>query len=105
MVIQPKAPSSCPVRSSAPRKSRGDRPRAWLTAAKMAVAWEPFFWLRGRDQLPKWETHGPAARPPAAALAPQLLGVPSASAGHWALGRPHLSSLMPAVAPRKAGVS
>lgn len=45
MVIQPKAPSSCPVRSSAPRKSTGDWPRARLTAANTSSAWERFLRL------------------------------------------------------------
>lgn len=38
MVIQPKAPSSCPARSSAPQKSTGDWPRTSVTAEKMFSA-------------------------------------------------------------------
>lgn len=66
MVIQPKAPSSCPARSSAPQKSRGDRPRTRLIAARMSPAWELFFWLGRKGRLPKLAGHPqPASLPPA----------------------------------------
>lgn len=75
MVIQPKAPSSCPARSSAPQKSRGDRPRTRLIAARMSPAWELFFWLGRKGRLPKLAGHPqPASLPPAV--------LPAAPPGH-----------------------
>lgn len=99
MVIQPKAPSSCPVRSSAPQKSTGERPRARLTAAKMSSARELFFWLCGEEQQPGLARSPPYGTPPGAG------GRSSHAAPQGRVRLPHLSSLMPAVAPRNVGVS
>lgn len=73
MVIQPKAPSSCPDRSSAPQKARGARPRTWATAAKMCSAWELFFWLRRADGA---KLAGGRARPSPAQGAENLAPAP-----------------------------